>query len=93
MERLGDALADAGAGPRDDDHGVAEVETADACCLWCHRATSSQVVNQTPLSGSPGHSAGIAEGMIVLTSARVILTCGYLPISQYDSERPAALKR
>ena len=49
VERLGDALADAGAGSRDDDHGVAEVEAAHARRLSCHRGSSSQVVNQTPL--------------------------------------------
>src|SRR5437016_11282681 len=37
VERLGDALADASVGPRDDDHGVAEVEAAQARCLSCHR--------------------------------------------------------
>jgi hypothetical protein len=48
VERLGDALADAGAGPRDDHHGVAEVEAAHARCLSWHRDPSSQVVNQMP---------------------------------------------
>lgn len=46
MERLSDALADAGAGPGDDDHSVAEVEAAHARCLSCHRGPSSQVVDQ-----------------------------------------------
>ena len=49
VERLRDALPDAGARARHDDHGVAEVEAAHARCFSCHRATSSQVVNQTPL--------------------------------------------
>jgi hypothetical protein len=49
VERPGDALADAGAGPRDDNHGVAEIEATHARCLSCHRATSPQVVNQAPL--------------------------------------------
>ena len=49
VERLRDRLADASAGPRDDDHGVAEVEAAHARCFSCHRA-SSQLVNPRPLS-------------------------------------------
>jgi len=49
VECLGDTLADAGPGPRDDDHGIGEVEAAHAHCLSCHRGPSSELVNQTPL--------------------------------------------
>jgi hypothetical protein len=50
VERLGDALADAGPGPGDDYHGIAEIEVGYAGCLSCHRLTSSQAVDETPLA-------------------------------------------
>jgi hypothetical protein len=59
VERLGDAQADAGAGPSDDDHGIAEIEAAHARCLACHRITPSPIAELLRTTMRPFRHAGL----------------------------------